>query len=39
MINTAFLAVPVLATTTALVKAASMLRPRHQPGQGLLLCW
>ncbi|MGH3249660.1 MAG: hypothetical protein ACRDOI_26125 [Trebonia sp.] len=37
MINTAFLAVAAIALGAALTKAASMLRPRRQPGQGLLL--
>jgi uncharacterized protein DUF6545 len=37
MINTAFLVVAALAFAAALVKAASMLRLRREPGQGLLL--
>jgi len=37
MTNTAFLAVAAVAFGAAVIKAASMLQPRRQPGQGLLL--
>jgi hypothetical protein len=37
MISTAFLAVAGFAFAAAVIKAASMLRPPRQPGQGLLL--
>ena len=37
MTSTVFLVVAAIAFGAALVKAASMLGPRHQPGQGLLL--
>jgi hypothetical protein len=37
VVNAAFLAVAAIAFGAAVIKAASMLRPRRQPGQGLLL--